>query len=317
MNRDTWIAIKIFRGLNKFKDIPLVLSIFHQKIETLYFKILFKKQNDCHIIDRFPSELPIDISPVFVLSTGRCGTVTLTSLMSLSPAIQAYHEPNPKLVSDSYLYYNNLMSDRSNEFWNGLIIYARRSLMLRAHWLDRVYFESNNRITLLADLIISNFPKAKFVHLIRHPYDFVRSAMNNGYYKYNSWDFARIHPLPTENTFFNWNDISRIEKCAWLWNQTNLHILKILEKVNYERKLFLKAEDIFSCNFLEINKLFGFVCENKSIPERNKIKKILKKKLNPSRTKKIGKPEYWSIENIRAVQKYTSKLMIEFGYVTK
>jgi hypothetical protein len=188
--------------------------------------------------------------------------------------------------------------------------------MLRAYWLDRVYFESNNRITFLADLLISIFPHAKFIHLVRHPYDFVRSALNRGYYKEHIRDFARIHPKPTNKIYHKWNDISRMEKCAWLYKQTNLHILNVLENLPPERKAFVKAEDIFSFNYAEVKKIFKFVNHNTKPPGISHIKKVLKKKINSSITRKIPAPEYWSTDEIDTVQKHTLSLMKKFGYET-
>jgi hypothetical protein len=314
MKRDTLLAEIFFFGLKKFKSLPLLASVFHRRLESLYFRRLFRDTRSNQFLNNYPLKLPQNFSPVFVLSTGRCGTLTLTTLMSLSPSIQAYHEPYPRFVSTSYFYYYRLGPNHSEKFWHELINFARGELMLRAYWLDRVYFESNNRITLLADLFNSIFPHAKFIHLVRHPYYFVRSAMHRGYYKDHIRDYARISPQPTNEIYDKWNNISRMEKCAWLYKQTNQHILKVLEKVPNNRKEFLRAEDVFSFKYSEIYKIFKFVNINSASPNAIRINKILKKRLNPSIKQFIPDPEYWSKDELYTVNKHTLSLMEKFRY---
>ena len=131
-----------------------------------------------------------ELQPVFVLSTGRCGTKTLAALADLIVDIDSHHEPDPKLFEVSYLYCMGLCSDAPENFWQGLLAENRDELIRQAVRTDKVYFETNNRLALLSELLIKRYPKAKFIHIVRHPCDFVRSGMRRNYFNNHPWDFV-------------------------------------------------------------------------------------------------------------------------------
>lgn len=314
MKRVTFLGGMFFSALRNFEDLSLLISISQKRLESIYFKKLFRTNLSETSLTDFPIKLPENFKPVFVLSTGRCGTLTLTNLMKLCPTIQAYHEPHPNFVTTSYFYFNKIGPDLHKDFWYELIKHARGSLMLRTYWLDRVYFESNNRLALFADLLIEMFPQSKLIHVVRNPFDFIRSAIKKGYYKNNSWDFARIKPQINDELYKVWSEIKRIEKCAWLWKETNKHIINVLENVSERNKIFIKAEDIFKCNYEQIERVYRFANENVRIPSTRKIKRILKKKYNLSINSDNLRMKNWGNDEMNSILKQTSDLMKKFGY---
>ena len=54
--------------------------------------------NDKEYWKAFPSKVQEDSQPVFVLSTGRCGTELLTNALKLDKAALVHHAPFPELV---------------------------------------------------------------------------------------------------------------------------------------------------------------------------------------------------------------------------
>ena len=255
-----------------------------------------------------------EMTPVFVLSTGRCGTKTLAALGELMSAVDAHHEPEPKLLEASYLYYMNSCPHASEDFWQGLLAGNRDEMMRHAGRSEKIYFETNNRLALLGELLISRYPKAKFVHVVRHPCDFVRSAMRRNYYNNHPWDFARISPRPDEPDSEIWNEFGQLEKCAWLWSKTNSHIDRLLRGVSATRILFMRSEDIFNNIENSAETLLAFSGGKKNVPKVEKIEKVLGMKLNQQTYGKFPKAGDWLEEEKQILGRHCRTLMEAYGY---
>lgn len=160
-------------------------------------------------------------SPVFVLSTGRCGTMLLTRILSQLSEVGVYHEPYPEFVwHNKYAYENYSLNADSI----AMMFDAARYETIRSDFLNnKTYIETNNRITFFAHQIIGLYPNAKFIHLIREPVSFVKSGFSRSWYSGDTiYDEGRI-----KDTFRleKWNNYETIEKVAWLWGATNDFIL--------------------------------------------------------------------------------------------
>lgn len=77
--------------------------------------------------------IPIEeLAPVFVLSTGRCGTQTMSALAELISDVDSHHEPEPTLLEESYLYFMQLCPETPNDFWQQLLGANRDELIRQA-----------------------------------------------------------------------------------------------------------------------------------------------------------------------------------------
>ena len=298
------LLVKLFRKSNRIYE--RLEFVYHSKISDNNIASVRSEQVE--------SVSPQDMNTVFVLSTGRCGTKTLTWLMDTHTSVSSHHEPHPQLIEISYLYFMHLCPEISHRFWQSLLEWNRDSLIESAWDSERVYFESNNRLALIADLMASRYEKAKFIHLVRHPYRFVHSAMRRKYYHSHVWDFTRIHPRPGEPYADLWDKLSNVEKCAWLWMQTNTNIQNILETLPQERKLFVQSEKIFSGDTETIRSLFQFVSGGENTPPQKQIEKVLGSKINKQYSGSFPPPDEWDAETIAMVNKHVHKLMDKFGY---
>ena len=185
-----------------------------------------------------------NVRPCFVLSTGRCGTLMLTNLLLTSKNAFPVHQPRPELVRASKLAYENI--SRTPELYREVFKSAREEYLLEAAQRQQVFIETNNRITFFAPIIRDVFPNAVFIHLVRHPGDFVRSGMRRGWYTGgHDHDIGRITPVNTA-PLVKWQQASRIEKIAWLWNETNSFVEQLKRRLHSEQTLTVKAEDLFS-----------------------------------------------------------------------
>lgn len=231
------------------------IDLNREFIEQIKRNYHYKKKTKTKFDDGLIKELQSKYSPVFVLSTGRCGTEYLTKIFALNEQIDVFHSPHPELLLVSKFAYENYNSQQ--EVTKHIFESARIELMLESYLRSKIFVETNNKITFFAYAINELYPKSKFIHLVRHPGDFVRSGIRRKWYnKSTLHDLGRITPSDDKIEFSKFNDIQKI---SWLWNETNLFIEEFKEKLNDSaRCLTIKAEDLFG-NISIIDSIFEFV----------------------------------------------------------
>ncbi len=193
---------------------------------------------------------------VFILSTGRCGTKWLTELLKQSEHITVEHDPVPKVYFQSQFIYKKQL-DKDSIFAS--FLHARYDYLYHAYCVGKPYVETNNRMTFYANAIADKLPNSYFVHIIRHPYEFIRSGMRRSWYmNLNSELNGHISPGPDEQAYSQWSDYSREQKIAWLWMQTNEIIEQLKENISPERFLTIKSSEMFTNESLVI-KLLDYI----------------------------------------------------------
>jgi hypothetical protein len=180
------------------------------------------------------------VSPVFVLSTGRCGTKWLTELLRQDPRMWVNHSDYPELIRHSRLAYERC--EKEPRVFQEIIRATRDGYILDAHNRSQTYVETNNRITFFAYAIQEVYPNARYIHLVRHPGDFVRSGVNRGWYHGGRHDVGRIRHCDSKK----WKVMTNIEKIAWLWNETNQYIEDFFRTLESRQFLQVKAEDMWT-----------------------------------------------------------------------
>lgn len=212
-------------------------------------------------------------NPVFVLSTGRCGTLWLTKLLELAPNFNVHHEPRPEMGFAAPIAYSN---PSNLELLKGIFLGGRYELIREAYILNKRYIETNNRATFLAPAIYQLFPNARFVHLIRSPYKFVASGLSRGWYTKNIiHDDSR--PLPPTQL-----QLSQQQKILWLWNQTNSFIEQFGASLPANQFVTVKSEDIFSNSKLAAEIMFDF-CKAEGSPDKRWFRQF-GKRINEGKT---------------------------------
>jgi len=240
--------------------------ILTKKILKKYFSLLYHQIQDDLITYKRKKEGTLnnpknfsDIAnqkSVFILSTGRCGTKWLTELLKYSKKISVEHDPVPKIYFQSQYVYKNKF-DKKAVFSS--FLHARYDYLYHAYCVDKPYVETNNRITFYAESIADKLPETRFVHIIRHPYEVIRSGMRRNWYKeLNSELSGHISPELGEQAYNDWPDYSREQKIAWLWKQTNEIIEKLKIKLDSDRFLTIKSSEMFN-NELSLIELLEFI----------------------------------------------------------
>lgn len=215
-------------------------------------------------------------TPIFVLSTGRSGSKFIAKLFDLHNKINAYHEPDPSLeIFCNYVFQNEEKIDEIRTMFKT----ARLEIILKSYRKKLKYFESNQCMVFFVEAINHFFPNAKFIHLIRDPYSFVKSAWQINFYnkKYSLWEHGRIKATN------DWRSYNQVEKLYWYYNTVNQKIEKFKSEIGGNKVFTLKSRDLFD-DENEIVDLFDFI--NEEPLKESKINKIQNKPVNTKNTKK-------------------------------
>ena len=201
-------------------------------------------------LDNLYREVHEQAQPVFVLSTGRVGTKLLTRLLENSVQLMPVHEPVPELAYHSSLAFRE---PTGSEALKTAIDLARYEYIRDTYLVNKRYVETNNRISFFSYYLAELYPQARFIHLVRHPEDFIKSGVARHWYQGQSvYDEGRIRD---EAQFKVWRPEKRV---AWLWAATNNFILNFSER-HPQRSFQLKSEELFAGNLDKLNALWQFL----------------------------------------------------------
>jgi len=258
----------------------------------------------------------IESSPVFILSTGRTGTKLIAELLNRSENVNAFHEPVPTLQ-----YFPNFARNNQNKKreLKGMVHASRMEMILDCFINGKIYIEANQCLTFFAPVLSTLFKSSRFVHLIRHPGDFVSSAIRKGWYLNDSiWESGRARP----DNEAKWRIMGQVEKLSWLWNETNSFIDSLKEKLTANRFFTISFEDLTS-SISNVNKLIRF---SGSVEiDAREISQIQRKKTNPLRitgnepsnikkTENFPGYENWTRENKMILEKHCRVLAEKYKY---
>jgi len=249
---------------------------------------------------------------VFVLSTGRVGTQTLAALLDLSLDISASHEPEPRLIRASFEAFTEGDRQTADDRWSAIVLAARDDLICDANSRGQIYVETNNRLTFLAPTLAKVFPASKFIHLHRHPYEVIRSAMQRRFYQGNGWDFARIRPRAGDPVAAKWSTLSAIEKCAWYWATIDGESQAFLQRLPESRRLNLPARDLFAGDMGVIQHLFEFI--GAQAPTSKSVATVLSRQLNAETRNSFSSADGWSESDRAAVNRLVAPTATRLGY---
>lgn len=277
----------------------------------VYLRRVFgkKKKN----LDLYDLRQNLDqISPVVFLSTGRCGTKWIDTILSEDDTKVSVHHPIPVMRSQAALAYNfdfNLATENEKTLLKEMFLAGREEILLNTERADKKLIITDSRTTFFAEVIYELFPKAKFVHLHRHPGEVVRSGLRRKWYdSENQSELNRITPGKSDELADQWSDLDLIEKNAWLWNETNEWILKFFNNVPDKQKFTISFN---AWNEDSLSKLFSF-CDsdiNKSV-----INKRLNTKINSQNSVNISKYKDWSEKDQSKVKAFCSETAELLGY---
>jgi hypothetical protein len=240
-----------------------------------------------------------------VLSTGRCGTLWLTEFLRHSKRTHVNHSDYPELIREGRLAYEQYA--RIPEMFHEILRATRDGYILGAYVHGRKYIETNNRITFFARAIRQVYPRSKYIHLYRHPADFVRSGLRRGWYRGHSHDIGRIVRLDDQAL---WEQMSDIAKIAWLWNETNQWIEDFILEQPMSNVLQIRAEDMFTNISLALA-----ICDFVGVTDITEVvtRRLQRRRINVQKTGKVEPYEKWSDAEKRQIR-HQVPLAYKYGY---
>ncbi len=248
--------------------------------------------------------------PVFFLSTGRCGTKWFAAHLADDKELKVFHEAVPNFAEAGILAYGKYAEaggkfTRNDLDWIKELFLAGRERQVRfSYKTGRRYAETNHYLTFFAYALAELFPEAQFVHVVRHPAQFVRSGMRRGWY---DKILTQIEPHH-KSLAAAWQKYDRIQKLSWLWKETNGFIEDFFDTLPANRKFLFNFNDLSENSVAGLDKFL-----NLRIRKR-KIVKRLSRKENEQRTGSYKSYGEWSAEEKDKLIGICGDLAAKYGY---
>lgn len=280
-------------------------------IDDIYWRIKYGKASKKISPIELRSKLNECVkNPVFFLSTGRCGTKWFSDLLQTQKKLMLLHSPSPTLAVQSKKVYESIQAGLKadeNKWITEVFLTGREEYLRYAFKTKKRIIETNNYITFFAPFLADLFPDAKFVHVYRHPGEFVRSGIRRNYYtEHNFDDIKRITPIDSAG-LENWETYSRIEKTSWLWHETNAFIEVFKER---------NPQKCFTYNFNEnseknLDALLNFLNIELNIKNTTSY---FNKKSNAQKSGSFPKYENWETKDKTALKDICGNLATKYNF---
>ncbi len=218
----------------------------------------------------------------FVVTTGRSGSTTISSLLSQHSQLTCLHEPRLQLIR------------LSTEFAHGEKSYEQTKDELDSIYCNSsnyplgIYGESDQKLWNLIEIIAELMPSSRFIWLIRDGRDVVASTYARRWF---DKDIENREGSPTSPNKFlcrwmyyridgakcgvfsqaEWDEMSVFEKNCWYWSYVNSSIEKQLQQLPGWRWYTIKLEEIED----KVSSLLNFLgveFEPLTIPKLNAFK---------------------------------------------
>lgn len=241
----------------------------------------------------------------FVLSAGRCGTMTLAHMLDTATNARVFHHPQPDPIRECLQAWWGKI-EKSEAFWR-----FRRPFLTQAWKMGLVHGETDLLMTPFSEAIAREIPEAKFIALIRDPRDFVRSGMRRNYYRGHPWDVGRLRPAVGDEDSPVWDRMSPFEKVCWLWARTYREIGAMAERIGAERVRILRMEDLVR-RPETVKDVFAFLGLNGY--DEVTIRKIRSQKFNAQTQGEFPKPKQWTDEDHETLWRICGPVAEQYGY---
>jgi hypothetical protein len=247
---------------------------------------------------------------LFILSTGRVGTTTIVNLLNLSRRIQAFHEPEPRLLMEGKVAYDDL--DIRWPVYKKVFTEARCEPLGRCA-VRRKYYAEAALYPALGPLIADLLPRSRFIHLYRHPGDVVRSGMRRGWYQNHPWDQYRVEPVRDTPVRAAWDtEWDAFAKVCWYWHRINECLLEFTGGLSADRVLRLRFEDFTNPEATGWRKVFDFI--DVEAPDEAQVRAVLGERANEQSSGEFPRFSEWSSEQHDTLERIAGVTMRRLGY---
>lgn len=158
------------------------------------------------------------ISCFFITGTGRCGSLLLSKVLNCSNVTECHHERSIDTRKMKKAYMKNKIEILRRSLERNLIPEVKR-----CNASGKIYGECSGHLYPIFEELYRRYENtARFVLLVRHPVNFVRSALARGFFSPGHPN-ALEHVVPPKDTAIGeeWQNVTSLEKCAWYWAMVN------------------------------------------------------------------------------------------------
>ena len=253
--------------------------------ETLEEKLIRREMLRQQYMHTFPNYRvqPEEMEAVFVLSTGKCGTLTMQALLNLSENIFALHEPMPRLwhFCNRTFWQAGRVEDGATDV---MVRGAREELIEVANSYGYLYAECAHRLSVYCYHLKRQFPLSKFIFVVRPMDEVVESSYNWGIFHPND-RYAEGRVRPREHT--TW---TRSQKLAWYWASLNEFVITFLEGLPREDWHFLDFETLKTADVAELRRLYEWL--DVDVPDDRDLRTICASRMNAQKEKEAVEKDW-------------------------
>lgn len=258
--------------------------------------------------------------PVFIVSTGRSGTTTLTQILQIHPELCCLNEARPSIRTESFMKW---LGSYPESYIKKRVKHKREKLISQITENRLVYIEGSPPASHLIGVLHLLF-KFRFIHLFCDGREFIRRAADRRWHEKPSltqwiWTAIRRNFLlsivgarkvdrrlipPSKHK-------TKIEKLAWLWVEVNESILRQMAELPDSHKFSLKLEELDEKKLIELHDFIGV----KIYPD------IFSEMLDLLKKKQIfaGEPVFpsyseWSEDEKKRFDEIAGDMMRRLGY---
>jgi hypothetical protein len=246
---------------------------------------------------------------LYILSTGRTGTTSLEKLFKLVPGMAVYHELPPFNVTTTIEALHHVHEDP--ERFARYFRKHRAGIIGSHHRRGEVFVETNN-FKYLSPVIADLLPGARFVHLYRHPADYVRSGMRRNWYVSHPWDSFRLRPAEDDPWYTAWQDWPPFHKICWFWKTANQTFLNFMKTQPESRVASVKFEELFDGKSSVYERFFHII--GVEPPAEPLARECLATPFNAQHDGDFPRYSEWSRSQKDTLREIAGDVMNELGY---
>ncbi len=248
---------------------------------------------------------------LFVVSSGRVGSMMVIKLLSLSEEVAAFHEPEPRLFEETKLAHAEL--EQRQRHYRKLFVESRAGTLTHHQRLGKVYAEATNtNFVFLAPIIADVLPNARFLFLHRHPGEYVRSGMRRGWYFDHYWDPWIIDPQPGHPDHTAWARWDQFRRICWKWNAITTFLADFADSVGPQRVTTMSFEELVDPASDAVARIFD--AADVTPPDEELVQRLLAIRVNAQTTRDFPKYASWDASQKGILQEMCGATAARLGY---
>jgi hypothetical protein len=260
--------------------------------------------------------------PVFILGSGRCGTLALAQSLATVGQVEVHHEYLfENILADAVLCFlgripQQEMTRRLERLHGAAVHYCQKPI-----WVD-----CSNALPWIIKPLNALFPDARFVHVVRNG----RRVVSSFFHKFerimypddavrilNDWLEGRYpvepppekkywRPIPVNGMAYygTFESMDRFERLCYYWALINNHVRHEFESIDEERIARFRFEDLLS------ERIFGEFTEFIGIDDAGGPFNAMKRPVNVH----IPRTFPLTSEQECSFRRLCSETMVSFGY---